>query len=293
VVNIQSKPKMNRAQLSVGLIVFLSGSSGFAGYTVNSRVEPVEGGYRYTWTVHNQDQAQGLDVFVIEVPVQTRVLAYSVPPPYSNPEGSGAQWVFGESYEAQVDPHDNQAWVEAPGVGKKLLSWVGQQPPSVYPAGTTATFSLTTDSAVKPGAVRGVATTYTPQNDPHYYAAFDGGILGPSGTTFEPSALPTSIFTEVRFHPLTSPGASNAVPGDEPNAAATIIETRIDLYPGLTIEGDVGRTYGIQYSTDLDGAWRGLANITLNVPRQIWFDPRGASQPRRFYRVFPRPVSIP
>jgi hypothetical protein len=268
-------------------------TSSFAGYNVSGKVEPVEGGYRYTWTVHNQDQSQGLDVFVIEVPVEARVLTYSVPPPYSNPEGSEAQWVFHESQEAQVDPHNNQAWLAAPATGKKWLRWVGQQPPSVYPAGTTVTFSLTTDSAIKPGAVRGVATTYTPQDDPQYYVAFHGRILGPSGTIFEPSALPTSIFTDVPFRSLTSPDRSESTPADRPTAAATIVNTTLDLYPGVTIEGDVGSTYGIQCSTGLEAAWQGLANITLNAPRQIWFDPQGASQPRRLYRVLPRPVSIP
>jgi hypothetical protein len=284
---------MKIVQLSLSLLGLVLCSSSFAGYTVTGKVEPAEGGYRYTWTVHNQDQSQGLDVFVIEVPVETRVLAYSVPPPYSNSEGSEAQWVFHETQEAQVDPHNNQAWLSAPATGKKWLRWAGQQPPSVYPAGTTVIFSLTTDSAIKPGAVRGVATTYTPQDDPQYYTAFHGRILGPSGTTFEPNALPTSIFTEVPFRRLPSPDRSETVPADRPNAAATIVNATLNLYPGVTIEGDVGSTYGIQYSNDFDATWRGVANITLNLPRQIWFDPQAASQPRRFYRVLPKPVAIP
>lgn len=283
---------MNTAQLSISLIALCLVPSSFAGYTVNGKVEPAEGGYRYTWTVHNQDQSQGLDVFVIEVPVQTRVLAYSVPPPYSNPEGSGAQWVFGESYEAQIDPHDNQAWLSAPPAGKKWLTWGGQQPPSVYPAGTTVTFSLTTDSTIKPGTVRGVATTYTPESAPHYYAAFHGNILGPSGASFEPNAPPTAIFTNVQFKRATSPDLSATHSSNQANPVP--VSTSLDLYPGVTIEGEVGRTYGIQYSTDLDAAaWRGLINVTLTSAKQIWFDSQSASEFRRFYRVVAGPISIP
>ena len=281
---------MNIPQLSILLVAFCSSS--FASYTVNGKVEPAEGGYRYTWTVHNQDQSQGLVVFVIEVPVQARVLAWSVPPPYSNPEGSRAQWVFHESYEAQVDPNDNQAWLSAPPAGKKWLRWAGQQPPSVYPSGTTVTFSLTTDSAIKPGVVRGVTTTYTPENTPHYYAPFHGNILGPSGATFEPNALPSAIFTNVQFKRATSPDLSATHSSNQANPGP--VSTSLDLYPGVTIEGEIGRTYGIQYSTDVDtAAWRGLINVTLSSTKQIWFDSQSASESRRFYRVVPGPISIP
>jgi hypothetical protein len=67
------------------------------------------------------------------------------------------------------------------------------------------------------------------------------------------------------------------------------------LYSGITIDGVVGLTYGIQYSTDLSNTngWRGMANVTLNVPTELWFDVQPASQPRRYYRVVPGPISVP
>jgi len=67
------------------------------------------------------------------------------------------------------------------------------------------------------------------------------------------------------------------------------------LYSGVTIEGVVGLTYGIQSSTDLGdpNSWRGIVNITLGAPSQLWFDTQPASQPRRYYRVVPGPISIP
>ncbi len=53
------------------------------------------------------------------------------------------------------------------------------------------------------------------------------------------------------------------------------------LYAGITIDGPVGLTYGIQSSTDLSNTngWRGVANVTLNAPTQLWLDVQPASQP--------------
>jgi hypothetical protein len=67
------------------------------------------------------------------------------------------------------------------------------------------------------------------------------------------------------------------------------------LYAGVTIEGVVGLTYGIQCSTNLSNTsgWWGMVNITLGVPSELWFDVQPANQARRFYRVVPGPISIP
>jgi hypothetical protein len=67
------------------------------------------------------------------------------------------------------------------------------------------------------------------------------------------------------------------------------------LYSGITIDGVVGLTYGIQYNTDLGNTnwWRGMANVTLSVPTELWFDVQPANQPQRYYRVVPGPISIP
>jgi Concanavalin A-like lectin/glucanases superfamily/Immunoglobulin domain len=67
------------------------------------------------------------------------------------------------------------------------------------------------------------------------------------------------------------------------------------LYSGITIDGVVGLTYGIQYSTDLSNTngWRGIANVPLGAPTQLWFDIHPADQPQRYYRVVPGPINIP
>jgi hypothetical protein len=75
------------------------------------------------------------------------------------------------------------------------------------------------------------------------------------------------------------------------------------LYPGLTIEGVIGQTYGVQSTTDLSNtnSWIGLTNITLTTTAHLWYDSQSArgcdsgaaSPPQRFYRVVAGPISIP
>src|SRR5258708_4330740 len=70
-------------KVALGICLFAGcTASSFAGYTIKSHVETVAGTNYYTWTVYNQDQPWGLDGFAIEVPLQTRVLGRTIPPPY-------------------------------------------------------------------------------------------------------------------------------------------------------------------------------------------------------------------
>lgn len=267
----------------------------FAGYTVNSQVQTAAETNHYTWTVHNQDQTWGLDQFAVDVPVEIRVLAHTVPPPYTNPDGT-AFWVMHETREAQVDPHDGKAWLPAAPSGRKWLIWRGQESPSVYPPGTTATFSLTTDALVKPGAVRGTTMTYTPQNNPSYYFPFHGEVIGPAtivtGATNSELTSASTLTTDAQFQsgPSTEPG----VIGDTEKTVSPA-RLSIGLYAGVTIEGVIGQTYGIQYNTDLSNpaGWLGLANVTVVGAKQIWFDTQSATQSQRYYRIMHGPISIP
>ena len=81
------------------------------------------------------------------------------------------------------------------------------------------------------------------------------------------------------------------------NALVTVNPAGVsaDLYTGITIEGVVGQTYGVQYTTNLDdaGSWQGLANVPLSTTPQLWVDAQPANQARRYYRVVPGPISIP
>lgn len=209
--------------LGVSATLLASVTSSLAGYSVQSQVAKSSEKIQYTWTVHNQDESWGLDQFAIDVPAQTRVLASSVPPPYANPNGN-AYWVMVETREAQADPHDGRAWLPAAKPGRKWIIWEGLQSPSVYPPGSMATFSLTTDTSVKPGSVASTAASYTPQTNPHYYRTFQGKVIAPdavndataSNDTTEPSVQTTqSEFQSV--HPARTDWTGDSKPA--PNRA--------------------------------------------------------------------------
>jgi hypothetical protein len=69
----------------------------------------------------------------------------------------------------------------------------------------------------------------------------------------------------------------------------------LDLYPGLSITGQVGHTYYVKYKTELttDTAWMCLTNFTLSTPEFFYRDPQPArscegsqvAPPRRFYLI--------
>jgi hypothetical protein len=69
----------------------------------------------------------------------------------------------------------------------------------------------------------------------------------------------------------------------------------LGMYAGVTIDGVVGLTYGVQYTTDLSNtnSWRGLANVTLGTSPQLWFDLQSVTQRQRFYQVVPGPITVP
>jgi len=69
----------------------------------------------------------------------------------------------------------------------------------------------------------------------------------------------------------------------------------IALHPGITIDGAVGRIYGIQFTTDLSdiNSWHGLTNINLSASPQTWYDPQPAVLPTRYYRILQGPIPIP
>lgn len=82
------------------------------------------------------------------------------------------------------------------------------------------------------------------------------------------------------------------------SATATLIVNpagvTLGLYPGLTIEGTVGNTYGIQSSTNVTqgSVWTTITNLMLSRPTQLWIDAESnvtAGNPQKFYRVIAVP----
>lgn len=289
------KVPQNWSVLAICLLA--STASSWAGYVVDSHIETSAGTNRYSWSVYNEDQSWGLDGFAIEVPVQTRILAHTVPAPHSNPDGN-AYWVMEERYEASIDPHDGKESIPAPRPGMKLLWWWGMESPSIYPPGTTVTFSIDVEASVGSGSVTASGATYTPQNNPHYYIAWHGQVLGPTANPAEvlPSSLSRNRVREM-FHSLRTGLVTNSESAAIEKAFATSVlpTASVLMHAGVTVEGEVGHQYGIQYNTDLSdpNGWRGLANVILTTPRQVWYDPEPASNPQRYYRIVPGPITTP
>lgn len=81
------------------------------------------------------------------------------------------------------------------------------------------------------------------------------------------------------------------------NAVLTVnpAGVEIGLYPGIRIDGVVGKSYGVQYTTNVgpSAVWSTLTTVTLTQPKMLWVDTStdaaDPSYPRRFYRV----VAIP
>ena len=65
------------------------------------------------------------------------------------------------------------------------------------------------------------------------------------------------------------------------------------LYPGITVDGVVGKTYGLQSSTNVNevSSWTTVTSLTLTQAVQLWIDTNentsAPGHPRRFYRVIP------
>jgi len=80
---------------------------------------------------------------------------------------------------------------------------------------------------------------------------------------------------------------------DSANLLVNPAGVTLGLYAGVTINGAVGKTFGIQYSANLKGAtnWTSITNITLTQPVQLWIDTsiNVVTNGKRFYRV----VAVP
>jgi hypothetical protein len=69
----------------------------------------------------------------------------------------------------------------------------------------------------------------------------------------------------------------------------------LDLYPGISVTGEVGHSYCIQYTTQVatNAVWTSLTNVTLSTPNYFYRDPQPArscessqaTPPQRFYRI--------
>ena len=116
-----------------------------------------------------------------------------------------------------------------------------------------------------------------------------GGATGSSLVLTNLQLADTGNYSVVISNSVSSVTSSNAYLTMNPAGVS------LALYSGITIDGVVGLTYGIQYSTDLTSTngWRGMANVTLGAPTELWFDVYPASKPQRYYRIVSGPISVP
>jgi hypothetical protein len=78
-------------------------------------------------------------------------------------------------------------------------------------------------------------------------------------------------------------------------AGATPLRLSLQIHPGLSFEGQAGRTFAIEYVTDLNQLtnWIALTNVTATGAQDLWVDGEAntAGWPAswRYYRVTPQP----
>lgn len=100
--------------------------------------------------------------------------------------------------------------------------------------------------------------------------------------------IPTNAIRQIRF--AVTGGSlgfaydnftSSYVP--PPPQAAT---NSLRMYPGITISGEVGRQYQIEYTNNLSaGSWQLLTNFYLPSSPFLFFDVTATNAPRQFYQV--------
>jgi hypothetical protein len=79
-----------------------------------------------------------------------------------------------------------------------------------------------------------------------------------------------------RIRDIVSNPVSQAVSG---------ADLSLNVYPGLSINGLVGRTYQIQSATDMQNTWQIEATLLLNESPYLWLDKSAFGQ-QRYYRAF-------
>ncbi|MEW6302216.1 MAG: immunoglobulin domain-containing protein [Verrucomicrobiota bacterium] len=133
-------------------------------------------------------------------------------------------------------------------------------------------------------------------------------ITAAGSVTFSVSATGPGLAYQWRFNGADIPGAtspaytvavndtaqlgsytvvvSNAGGSVTSNPAALILITP-QIFAGITLEGPVGTTFRIEYTTNLGepATWNTLTNVTLQTPVHEFVDLASKQQPRRFYRV--------
>jgi hypothetical protein len=148
-------------------------------YTVTTKVTPGVGVWKYDYTVTNNDQGTGspygLDFFQIQVPLGATLTNITDPPSYM----PGGYWAHGTT--TTIDPRFNSSATLKSGF--QWLYWAGVNPASVYPAGASASFSVTVNAPA--GISQGIVVSYYGSS----YQGFEGNFTSPGGAVALPLPL--------------------------------------------------------------------------------------------------------
>ncbi len=109
----------------------------------------------------------------------------------------------------------------------------------------------------------------------------------------EPLPGQTNMFLQIPRAKLSDSGrytvtVANSYGSSESSAAVVTVRAPlvIQMYAGLTLSGNVGEKYAIQFSPNLvTPYWTTLTNLTLTNTTQIWFDLDSTEHVRGFYQT--------
>lgn len=152
-------------------------------------------------------------------------------------------------------------------------------------SGSTDTNLITgqpASSGVSPGGNATFTVTVPAGSWVQWY--FNGTpVAGANGSTLTVSTVGPA--TVGNYYAVVGNASGSQVSGN-----AILSTTSIALYSGITVNGPVGSTYTIQYTTDLSGTpvWTTLGSLTLTTSSMIYFDLTPANQAQRFYRAVPQ-----
>ena len=112
-------------------------------------------------------------------------------------------------------------------------------------------------------------------------------IGGANGATYYISSLQ---FTNAGAYSVVVSSAYGSVTNMASSLVVRPSDTLFGIYAGITVQGTIGNSYSIQYSSDLVN-WITATNITLDQPAANWTDYSAdyRNNPGRYYRVIPAP----
>lgn len=123
-------------------------------------------------------------------------------------------------------------------------------------------------------------------NPPLSYQWYKNGTLLTDATNMS-FVFPQIRFTDEGNYTVVVFSGSDSATSEPASLVVNPAGVSIALYAGVTVEGVVGRTYQIQYTTDLSNtnSWQVATNLTLQTSPQLWVDISTPAINKRYYRV--------